>query len=73
MSNSFETPRTVAHQAPLFMEIPRQEYWNGLPFPTSEETSDPEIKLTSTALVGGFFTTETPGKHIKGGDTCKLM
>ena len=25
-------PWTVAHQAPLFMEFSRQEYWSGLPF-----------------------------------------
>ena len=29
------TPRTVAHQAPLSMEFPRQEYWSGLPFPST--------------------------------------
>ena len=29
----FETPWTVAQQAPLSMELPRQEYRNGLPFP----------------------------------------
>ena len=23
------TPWTVVHQAPLFMEFSRQEYWNG--------------------------------------------
>ena len=28
----FVTPRTVAHQAPLSMVFPRQEYWSGLPF-----------------------------------------
>ena len=28
------TPWTVAHQVPLSMRFPRQEYWNGLPFPT---------------------------------------
>ena len=27
------TAWTVAHQAPLSMEISRQEYWSGLPFP----------------------------------------
>ena len=32
MSDSLETPRTIAHQAPLSMRFPRQEYWNGLPF-----------------------------------------
>ena len=26
------TPWTVACQAPLFMILPRQEYWSGLPF-----------------------------------------
>ena len=31
----FETPWTVAHQAPLSMEFSRQEYWSGLPFPSS--------------------------------------
>ena len=30
----FETPWTVAHQAPLSMEFFRQEYWSGLPFPS---------------------------------------
>ena len=29
---SFATPWTVAHQAPLSMGFPRQEYWNGQPF-----------------------------------------
>ena len=26
-------PWTAAHQDPLSMGLPRQEYWNGLPFP----------------------------------------
>ena len=29
----FATPWTVAHQAPLSMGFPRQEYWSGLPCP----------------------------------------
>ena len=28
------TPWTAAHQAPLSTEFSRQEYWNGLPFPS---------------------------------------
>ena len=28
MSDSFATPRTIAHQAPLSMGFPRQEYWS---------------------------------------------
>ena len=27
-------PVDVAHQAPLSMGLPRQEYWSGLPFPS---------------------------------------
>ena len=38
---------TVAHQAPLFLEISRQEYWSELPFPPSGILSDPGIKLAS--------------------------
>ena len=30
---TLETPRTAACQSPLSMGFPRQEYWNGLPFP----------------------------------------
>ena len=34
VSNSFVNLWTVAHQAPLSMEVPRQEYWSGLLFPS---------------------------------------
>ena len=30
----FMTPWTVAHQAPLSVGFPRQEYWRNLPFPS---------------------------------------
>ena len=46
----FVTLRTVAHQAPLSMEFSRQEYWSGLPFPSSGDLPDPEIKPVSSAL-----------------------
>ena len=59
-------PWTVAHQAPLSMGFPRQEYWSGLPFPSpGDRSSHPGIKPTSPeslALAGRFFTTEPPGK-----------
>ena len=62
MSDSFATPWTVAHQAPLLMGFPRQEYWSGLPFPSPGDLPDPGIEPASAALAGGFFTTEPPGK-----------
>ena len=61
-SDSFATPWTVAHQAPLLMGFPRQEYWSGLPFPSPRDLPDPGIEPASPALAGGFFTTEPPGK-----------
>ena len=54
---------TVAHQAPLSMGFPRQEYWNRLPFSSPGDLPDSGIELTS-ALAGRFFTTEPPGKPI---------
>ena len=56
----FETPWTVAPQAPMFMGFSRQEYWIGLPRPSPGDLPDPGIEptsLVSHALVGGFFTT----------------
>ena len=44
MSDSV-TPGTVAHQAPLSMKFPRQEYWNGLPFLYPGDLSDPGLWL----------------------------
>ena len=61
----FETPRTVAHQAPLSMGFSRQEYWSGLLFPPTGDLPHPGIKPTfpmSPALASKFFTTKPPGK-----------
>ena len=44
------TPWTAAHQAPLSMRFPRQEYWNALPFPSSEDLPDPGIKPASLSV-----------------------
>ena len=32
---SIATPWTVTNQVPLYVRFPRQEYWSGLPFPSS--------------------------------------
>ena len=58
----FVTPWTVAHQIPLSMGFPRQEYWSGLLFPSPRDLPDPGIKPESPALAGRFFTTALPGK-----------
>ena len=45
----FTTPLTVAHQASLSMGFSRQEYWSGLPFPSSslenEQTPSPKTDV----------------------------
>ena len=61
VAKSFATLWIVAHQAPLSMEFPRQEYWCGLPFPSPGDLPDPGIELASSTLAGGFCTTEPPG------------
>ena len=43
----FMTPWTIAHQAPLSLEFPRQEYWSGLPFPSPGDLPDPGIEPVS--------------------------
>ena len=60
----FATPWTAAHQVPLSMGFPRQEYWSGLPFPPPRDLPDSGFKPMSPALTGTFFTTEPPGKPI---------
>ena len=65
VSNSFATPWTVAHQAPLSMGFSRQAYWNGLPLPPPEDLPDPGTEPLPPASVGRIFTTEPPGKTSK--------
>ena len=56
---------TVAQQAPLSREFPRQEYWSGLPFPSPGDLPLPGTEPVSSALAGGFFTAEPPGKPLR--------
>ena len=41
------TPRTLACQAPLSMEVSVEEYWNRLPFPSPGDLPDPGIEPES--------------------------
>ena len=51
MSDS-ETPKTVAQQVSLSMELSRQEYWSGLPFSSPGDLSNPE---TEPALQADYY------------------
>ena len=46
----FVTLWTIACQAPLCMGFPRQEYWSGLPFPSTGDLPDQGTELQSPAL-----------------------
>ena len=69
----FATPWTVVPQAPLSMEMSKQENWSRMPFPSPGDLPDPGIEPVSPeslALAGQFFTTEPPGKPS---NICKSM
>ena len=56
------TPWAVARQAPLSMGFSRQDYWNGLPFPSPGNLPDPGIEPRSPAVQADSSTTELRGK-----------
>ena len=60
----FATPRIVAHQAPLSMGFPRQEYWSGMPFSSPGDLPDPGIKPGLLHWQVVFFAPEPPGKPV---------
>ena len=62
MFDSFATPWTIAHQAPMSMVFfqARILEWAAISF--SGDLPNPGVEPESSALAGGFFTTEPPGK-----------
>ena len=64
MSNSFESSRTVANQAPLSMGFSGQEYWSGLPFPTPGDLPNPGIEAGSPALQADSLPSESLRQQV---------
>ena len=62
------TPWTVAYQALTSMGFSRQEYWSGLPFPSSGDLRDPGTEPRSPTLQVDSLPAETQGKP-RGTDT----
>ena len=54
-----------AHQAPLSMGFPRQEYWSGLPFPSPGDLPNPGIKPDPPALAGRFYMVPPGNLNVK--------
>ena len=61
----FVTPWTVAYQAPPSMEFSRQEYWNGLSFPSPGDLPDSGIEPASPTLQADTLPSVTPGMQIR--------
>ena len=59
----FETPWTVACQAPLSWGFSRQEYWSGLPCASPGDLPNPRIEPRSPELQVDSLLSEPPGKH----------
>ena len=57
----FVNPWTVAYHTPLSMGFSRQEYWSGLPFPSSEDLPNPGMEPGSLALQADALPSEPPG------------
>ena len=53
---------TVTSQGPLSMGFPRQDYCNGLLFPSPGDLPIPGIEPAPPTLAGGFFTTNTTSR-----------
>ena len=62
----FVTPWMVAHQAPLSMGFPRQEYWSRLPFPSQGDLPDLGIKPRPPTLQVDSLLSEPEGKSNGG-------
>ena len=60
----FETPWTVAYQAPPSMEFSRKEYWTQLSFPSPVDLPNPGIEPGSSALQADTLPSEPPGKPV---------
>ena len=56
-------PQTVALQASLSIELSKQEYWSGLPFPSPEELPNTGIDPWSPALQADSLPFELQGWH----------
>ena len=66
VSNSLQPPLTVATRLPCSWDFSRQEYWNGLPFPSPGGLPNPGIEPTSlvSALQADSLPVEPLGKTL---------
>ena len=71
----FVTLWTVAHQIPVFMGFPRQEYWSWFPGPPPWDLPDPRLNLHLLCLLHwqvGSLSLVPPGKPMIHGTICYI-
>ena len=64
MFDSSATPWTVVCQAPLSVELSRQEYWSGWPFPFSRGSSWPRGQTWGSCIQAESLPSKPLGKRI---------
>ena len=70
----FETPKTIACQAPLSMAFSRQENWRGSLCPSSGHVPNSGIELRYPTLQVDYLPSESPGKPKNtGADSLSLL
>ena len=68
--STLATPCTVAHQAPMSMEFPRQEYHSGLPLPSQRRTlcsphlQETYVRVREVRQTNSSQPTQTPGQSV---------
>ena len=74
VSDSLWPPWTTAYQPPLSVEFSRQEYWSGLPFPTSQHWSNKKHPYLHHAFHFLFLSGKTwSGLLCNRLASCKLL
>ena len=64
MSDSFETPWTIAYRAPLSIGFSRQGYWGGLPIPSPADLPNLGIEPGPPARQADTLPSEPPGRSL---------
>ena len=68
------TPWTIAHQAPLSMGFPRQEYLSGLPFLSPESESESHSVTSDPLQPHGLYSPQnSPGQNTGMGNLSLLQ
>ena len=65
LSDSLWLHVTLAHQAPLFMGFPGQEYWSRWPFPSPGDLPDPGVEPVSPVLQADSLPSELLGTQTQ--------